>query len=46
MTDPVARAGLLPRFRERKPLAKISRAEWEALCDGCGKCCLKLKKSR
>lgn len=22
------------------PLAKLDRAQWEALCDGCGKCCV------
>ncbi len=27
------------KFWER-PLASLDRTEWEALCDGCGKCCL------
>ena len=40
MTDPIDRSGLAPRFWERKSLRKLSKREWEALCDGCGKCCL------
>ena len=28
------------RFWEDLPLAKLDRAQWEALCDGCGKCCV------
>ena len=40
MSDPIDRSGLKGRFWERKPLKKMSQQEWEALCDGCGKCCL------
>ncbi|MBT9382616.1 YcgN family cysteine cluster protein [Pseudooceanicola sp. CBS1P-1] len=38
--DPIDRSGLRPRFWETVPLKKMTQAEWEALCDGCGKCCL------
>lgn len=38
--DPIDRADLGKRFWERKTMAQMSKAEWEALCDGCGKCCL------
>lgn len=40
MTDPIDRKGLGKKFWERKPLKSMTPKEWEALCDGCGKCCL------
>lgn len=40
MSSDIPRGGLAPRFWETKPMDKLSRDEWEALCDGCGKCCL------
>jgi hypothetical protein len=29
-----------PAFWKTVPLAEMTREEWEAVCDGCGKCCL------
>lgn len=37
--DQIGLAGTDQPFWER-PLGALNEAEWEALCDGCGKCCL------
>ncbi len=39
MNDPIPRDHLRPGFWNR-PLSQLTPREWEALCDGCGKCCL------
>ena len=33
-------ADLKAPFWKEKPLQALSREEWEALCDGCARCCL------
>jgi hypothetical protein len=38
--DPIPRDGLRPEFWRRFALDDLTRPEWEALCDGCAKCCL------
>ena len=32
--------GLKPGFWRGRALEDLTREEWEALCDGCGRCCL------
>ncbi len=39
-SDPINRADLPPRYWETVPLREMTEHQWEALCDGCGKCCL------
>lgn len=36
----IDRSGLRPNYWKTVPMEKMNRQEWEALCDGCGKCCL------
>lgn len=39
--DPAADSAPLEEgYWRRKTLAQMSEREWEALCDGCGKCCV------
>lgn len=40
MSDSIRRDGVRPGFWETVPLEEMSQREWEALCDGCGRCCL------
>ena len=40
MSAPIDRSNLEHRFWERKQINELSRKEWDALCDSCGKCCL------
>ena len=40
MSNDIPRDGLRPRYWEHVPLKNMAPREWEALCDGCGKCCL------
>ncbi len=38
--DPIDRSGLRKEFWNRFSLDELTLSEWEALCDGCGRCCL------
>jgi hypothetical protein len=40
MCAEIPRNGLADRFWETKAMSELNQKEWEALCDGCGKCCL------
>ena len=35
-----------PPYWESVPLREMSKAQWEGLCDGCGKCCLNKLEDR
>jgi uncharacterized cysteine cluster protein YcgN (CxxCxxCC family) len=40
MDSTIDRSGLRDRFWEKTALEDLNKQEWEALCDGCGRCCL------
>ncbi|SHG92543.1 hypothetical protein SAMN05444003_1575 [Cognatiyoonia sediminum] len=40
MSTSITRDGIRPEFWKKTPLEDLGKLEWEALCDGCGKCCL------
>lgn len=40
MSDPIKRDDIRAEFWSTVPLSEMTKPEWEALCDGCGKCCL------
>jgi len=40
MTANAKESEIRARFWESVPLGDMTPAEWEALCDGCGKCCM------
>ncbi|MEN6670945.1 YcgN family cysteine cluster protein [Psychrobacter sp. B38] len=39
-TEDHAAESLRPQFWSRFTLSELNHSEWEALCDGCGSCCL------
>ena len=40
MSNHISRTGLRKNYWRTTDLADMTKPEWEALCDGCGKCCL------
>jgi len=40
MSDPIDRSNIRPAYWANVPMEDMTAPEWEALCDGCGKCCL------